>query len=57
MKTYYDNGYRYFYDWHLQLWTIYKIDIEGNQFGDADYKNNRKDLIRFYPDFKFSIVL
>ena len=37
MKTYIKNGFKYFYDNSVRLWTIYKIDSEGNQVGDADY--------------------
>lgn len=34
-----ENGWAvaYFYDTHIRLWTVYLIDPEGNQVGDAQY--------------------
>ena len=53
MKTYEDNGYRYFYDFYIKSWTIYEIDLEGFQVGNADYFSNKKQLIISYPTLKF----
>jgi hypothetical protein len=57
MKTYKDNGYRYYYDWHLQMWVIYPVDDQGNQITDeeVDYQPNRVELVKYYPKFKFNV--
>lgn len=53
-KTYEHNGYRYYYDQSLRLWTIYKIDLIGNQISkEADYFVNKKELIIYHPTLKF----
>lgn len=53
MTSYKDNGYIYFYDTSLRLWTIFKVDAEGNQIGDADYPVRKADLKKQYPMLKF----
>lgn len=55
MTTYEDNGYRYFYDTHVRMWTIYKIDAEGNQLGYAEYHTKRALKIN-YPNLSFNKV-
>ena len=44
--------YRWFYDYYIKLWTIYKIDAVGNQLGDADYAHDGVQLRQSYPDLK-----
>jgi hypothetical protein len=34
----------YWYDRSLRLWTILKMDRDGNQIGDADYEPRIDDL-------------
>ncbi len=53
MTTYQENGYRYFYDTHGKMWTVLKIDENGDQVGWAEYFNDRKQLLANYPNFKF----
>jgi hypothetical protein len=57
MKTYQDHDYQYFYDSLIQLWTIYRIDSDGCQVGDADWCNNKKDLKKRYPELSFTPLL
>ena len=47
MKTYEQNGYRFFYDFHLRMWTIYKIDNNGNQLGSAEYYSKDRLLLNY----------
>jgi hypothetical protein len=39
MKTHYnlERSAQIFYDRHLRLWTLIRLDAEGNQVGAADY--------------------
>jgi hypothetical protein len=39
MKTHYnyEGNARIFYDRHIRLWTMIKLDDEGNQIGNAEY--------------------
>lgn len=53
MTTYQENGYRYFYDTHIKMWTVLKIDENGDQVGCAEYFNDRKQLLANYQIFKF----
>ena len=43
----------YFYDWFIKLWTITKYNIEGQQIEDSDYFNDKNQLKKHYPQFKF----
>lgn len=43
----------YYYDPHLRMWTLYRIDEWGNQVGVAEYYGNKKQLKANYPDLKF----
>lgn len=37
MKTYQKNGFEYFWDTNIRMWTVYPIDNEGNRIEwDAD---------------------
>lgn len=47
MKTYEGFGYRWFYDYHLRIWTIYKIDEDGNQIGFAEYYPKNRLLLNY----------
>lgn len=54
MKTYQDNGYRYWYDPSLRSWTIIPVDGEGNQIGSAGYTGGgRKFFHKAFPMLKF----
>lgn len=53
MKTYEDNGYRYWWDWTLKMWAIYSIDSNGNQVGNADYHGTKERLKTNYPQLQF----
>jgi len=54
MKTYEDNGYRYWYDTKIKMWTIYPIDSKGNQSSKgAEYYGYKEQLLRNYPVLKF----
>jgi len=54
MVTYEDNGYRYYWDTNIKLWTIYPIDAAGNQISKGcEYYGYRAQLIRNYPMIKF----
>lgn len=57
MTTYQDNGLRYFYDVHVRMWTLYKIDSEGNQLGPAEYFGNKSQLKANYPNLTFTKIL
>jgi hypothetical protein len=46
------NQYRAFYDRKIGLWTVYQLDSEGNQKGDASYFKNRNRV-----DIYFDVVL
>ena len=50
MKTYEKNGYRWYWDFHLKLWTIYPIDSEGNQTAPAYYCRDKKALKKSFPE-------
>lgn len=55
MKTYQDNNYRYFYDTNIRLWTIYKVDEEGNQVeNEAYYFQNKKQMRQMYSFIKYT---
>lgn len=54
MKTYEDNGFRYFWDYHIKMWTIYPIDKEGNQTSKgAEHYGYKEQLLKNYPCLKF----
>lgn len=56
MKTYEWNGYRFYYDTSLKLWTIYQIDSRGNQISrEADYYQTKQELLKYYPALKFTL--
>ena len=49
----------YFYDVFIKLWTITKYSINKygkreHQIGDSEYLNNKYELKKCYPQFKFS---
>ena len=54
MNTYRDNGFEYFYDTSLRLWTLYKVDDNGNQIGDAYYYNDQNQLFNHHPELNFT---
>ena len=60
MKTYIQivNGirYQYFYDRNIRSWTVYKVDKNDYQIGDADYYANRSGMLIHYPKFDFKQV-
>lgn len=57
MKTYQDNGFRYFYDASFRLWTIYEIDKEGNQVSkEAEHFGDKAQLLAVYPGLLFNVV-
>lgn len=52
MKTYYNfnRTARAFYDPHIRLWTLVRLDSEGNQIGSAEYTTSRnKAMIWLVP--------
>lgn len=42
MKTYRNGLRRIWYDWHLRMWTMQRVDRSGNQVGEVEYDFNRK---------------
>ena len=56
MNTYCDNGYIYFYDTNIKLWTIYQHDENGNQVGITKYESNKENLLNCYRKFKFTPI-
>lgn len=50
--THKGKSYRYFYDRGVRFWTVYELDGKGNQIGDAEYYNDKKQLVEAYPKFK-----
>lgn len=55
MTTYEDNGFRYFWDTHIKMWTIYQIDSEGNQISRAaEHYGYREQLLLNHPGLKFT---
>lgn len=57
MKTYEDNGFRYFWDYHIKMWTIYPIDKDGNQISKgAEHYGYKEQLKRNYPQLIFKPV-
>jgi hypothetical protein len=52
MKQYFKNGYAYFYDTNIRLWTLYPVDANGNRIEwdsndnpiEAEYFTNKKEL-------------
>lgn len=56
MKAYIKNGYEYFYDTNIRLWTLYPVDQQGDRIEwdkndnpiEAQYFNNRKELNKFF---------
>lgn len=53
MTTYEQDGYRYWYDTHIRMWTVLTIDENGDQVGHAEYFANRDQLKANYPEFNF----
>ena len=47
MTTHYnsDHNRSIFYDRNVRLWTLIRLDGEGYQFGDAEYRVHRSDAI------------
>ena len=56
MKTYKHNNIKYWYDPNIKLWTIITMDKHGNQINDAEYFQNKTDMLNDYPDFKFKAI-
>ena len=52
--TYKDNGYIYFYDRAIKLWTIYAHDDNDYQINTANHYNDKVQLIKAYPLLKFT---
>jgi hypothetical protein len=52
MKQYFKNGYAYFYDTNIRLWTLYPVDANKNRIEwdgndnpiEAEYFTNKKEL-------------
>ena len=60
MKTYRHKNTRYYWDFYLKLWVVYKVDADGNQIDtdgeqidEAEYYGNKAQLLANYPTFKF----
>lgn len=54
MKTYEDAGFRYYWDYHIKMWTIYPIDEHGNQLSrGSEYYGYKEQLLTNYPMLKF----
>ena len=53
MKTYLHENTRYYWDFYLKFWVVYKVDTNGNQIDEAEYYANKKQLLANYPNFKF----
>lgn len=50
MKTY-DNGLkRIWYDPHLRLWTLQRLDAAGDQVGSVDYRTARTAAFAWLAD-------
>lgn len=48
--------YHYFYDWKIQNWTVYRVDNNGYQVGNAEYFANRTHMLGSYAfDFKYRL--
>ena len=47
MTTYYGSDHKrsIFYDPNIRLWTLIRLDGEGYQYGDAEYRVHRHDAI------------
>jgi hypothetical protein len=46
-KVYERPGRRVWYDRRQRLWTMLKLDANGDQQGDADYTSNRELAFRW----------
>jgi hypothetical protein len=58
MKTYQDHGYMYWFDTSLKLWTICKVDTNGELTEDeASYENKKQDLQKRYPQLDFTVKI
>lgn len=53
MVTYNHESTLYFYDPYIRSWTVYKIDENGYQVGDAEHYAHKQSLKLNYPNFKF----
>jgi hypothetical protein len=55
MKTYEDiineTRYWYFYDTNIKSWTVFKVDDQNYQVGNAEHYANKKSLLK---DYKFN---
>jgi len=38
----------FFYDRYIRLWTVYETDYAGAQKGDADYFNNKSQMVAWH---------
>lgn len=47
------SSYLYYFDTSLRLWTIYPIDGQNNQIGDAEYTPTKEHLKEAFPQLKF----
>jgi hypothetical protein len=45
--------YRYFYDRSTKFWIVCQINAEGDQLNDAEYYNDRDEMLTVYPKFTF----
>jgi hypothetical protein len=47
------NGIMYdtFYDRNLRLWTSYEVDVNGYQVGNAEYWNNKAEILSYLKKY------
>lgn len=43
--------YFYFYDVHIKSWTVFRVDSNNYQVGDAEHYANKESLLK---DYKFN---
>jgi len=43
----------YYYDIHLRLWTVIFHSDDNVYISEAEYYNNKQELLDNYPHFKF----
>ena len=58
MKTYketLDKTYQYFYDTNIKLWTVHQLDDNDNFIDEADYFQNKTEMLKQYK-FKFKTL-
>jgi len=56
MRKYTSNGYEWYYSRQTQLWTIYKINGQGERVGKMTQFDNKEQLVNAYPQIKFKFA-